>query len=230
MIRAHEQSDDDKWACIVDYADYQLNLWVEQRGASDGYDWLYFGPREGAYALIYAVGIAEAHPTEEVRAMWRSRVSNEIIEYMRGMQCQTGDTRPNCTSVYTPGSGQLSATNGSTNITGSSTNFSSILISSDTLAFQRGGVVYGLPISNIGSQTAITLSAAFTGSTGVADCGSEFPGAWAKVTTGAPMVGAWRYRDDSDGACGYYSQVWHDAILIEAAARAYVAGLSSTTI
>lgn len=224
-IRANETGSSTWWTCLTDYANYHLDLWVEQRGTDNSYTTMYFGAREGGYSLINALAIAALHPTEATRNSYAARVSTEMTNYLRGLQCLAGDARTECKANYTTGAGTITATNASATVAGVGTSFSTFFTAGQRLAFlqKTTDINYHLAIASIESNTSMTLSANYTGATWTT-ASAEY----AKDTQDNIRVGGYRWNDEGTDVAGHAEQPWIAAIAIEAAARAYRQGVAPT--
>lgn len=126
---------------------------------------------------------------------------------------------------YTTGSGTISVTNGSTAVTGSSSLFLSefangnMLVTADFVTDTN----YRLTVSNRSSNTALTLSAPYSGTTASGLV-------YAKNTSSNTVIGNWRWSDAVTDLVGYGGVDWHSGILIEGLERAYAAGIATSTV
>ena len=213
------------WTCLTAYANYHFDLWVEQRGIDNGYTSPYFGVREAGYSFIHAVAIAVAHPTSGVRTAYAARVTTEVTNYARGLQCQTGSTFNACLDNYTTGAGTITLTNGSATVTGSGTAFLSAFANGEMLVAADfvTDTNYRLTVSNRASDTSLTLSAPYAGTT---TSGMSY----AKNTSANSVIGNWRWDDPSTDLIGFGSLDWHSGILLEGLMRAHAAGIATSTV
>lgn len=74
------------WPFITSEVDRAYSMWL---GSRLGYDRLYFGVRDGAYALLYAARLAVAHPDAAVRSAWLENARVAARDYYARLQ--TGD-------------------------------------------------------------------------------------------------------------------------------------------
>lgn len=226
-FRAMERNDGPMMGCLTAYASFALNLWVEMRGVDRGSQMLYYGTREGGYALIYATGIAEAHPDAAVRADFVKRVDSALTNYFRAHQCQKIDSRIQCRSNYTTGQGSISVTKGSNVIVGSGANFATFFRVGQRIAFKSpAGTNYNLQVRRVESNTRLTVATNYGG-----DTFTSKPLEWAKDTQDGLRPGGYRSDDPTPngGVHGWFDQVWHSALLIEGVARAYRQGIGQAT-
>lgn len=223
-IRAYETADATKWACLEQYAGYNFDLWVEQRGSDNGYTAPYFDTREGGYSFINAVAIAVAHPTGATRTAYAARVATEITNYARNLQCGSVNNSSVCTDNYTTGAGSIAVTNGSATVTGTGTSFNSLFSNGDTILFVDtvADLNRFLTVSGTPTATSLTLTANYTGNT-------QSGLVYAKRTTDGMRTGSWRWSSAEIDHLGFGDIVWQSALLVEGVMRAYFAGIATST-
>jgi hypothetical protein len=78
------------WDWITEYTKFHLDLWLKRR-ISDSK--LYYGVREGAFALQDATWLALAHPDVAVRSQFLADVENIVINYFARLQYPDGSWR-----------------------------------------------------------------------------------------------------------------------------------------
>jgi hypothetical protein len=75
------------WPWITKYVREQFDTWVGLRVSYPGF---YYGVRDPGYMILFAANLARVHPDQKVRAEFRQKALNAVVNYYARLQASDG--------------------------------------------------------------------------------------------------------------------------------------------